>query len=122
MFFGANRGRAREAVSLYESALPDVTVTRVTPLAEGLVRCDLTIGTTSLIVFDSDIDHDFTLTPAVSLWVDLADASQVERSAATLSEGGRVLMPLADYGFSAAFTWVDDRYGVSWQLAVPPRP
>jgi uncharacterized glyoxalase superfamily protein PhnB len=36
-----------------------------------------------------------------------------------LSEQGGVLMPLGNYGFSTRFGWVNDRFGVSWQLNVP---
>ena len=30
-----------------------------------------------------------------------------------------MLMPVDDYGFSRRFGWVDDRFGVSWQLNLP---
>ncbi|MGQ0569414.1 MAG: VOC family protein, partial [Armatimonadota bacterium] len=33
-----------------------------------------------------------------------------------LSEGGTVLMPLEKYPFSERYGWVQDRYGLSWQL------
>lgn len=44
-----------------------------------------------------------------------------------LSDGGEVLMPLAEYPFSSHYGWVQDRFGVSWQpmLTDPagdPRP
>jgi predicted 3-demethylubiquinone-9 3-methyltransferase (glyoxalase superfamily) len=33
-----------------------------------------------------------------------------------LSNAGATLMPLGTYGFSRQFAWINDRYGVSWQL------
>lgn len=44
-----------------------------------------------------------------------------------LVDGGRVLMPLGEYPFSPLYGWVEDRFGVSWQLiltdpAGEPRP
>ena len=35
---------------------------------------------------------------------------------AQLADGGQVLMPVDNYGFSQRFGWCNDRYGVSWQL------
>ncbi|HEY9481211.1 MAG TPA: VOC family protein [Candidatus Paceibacterota bacterium] len=34
----------------------------------------------------------------------------------SLSEGGMALMPLDAYPFSKRFGWIQDKYGVSWQL------
>ena len=33
-----------------------------------------------------------------------------------LAEGGKVLMPLDKYPFSERYGWIEDRYGLSWQL------
>jgi uncharacterized glyoxalase superfamily protein PhnB len=41
---------------------------------------------------------------------------ELQRVFAALAEGGTQLMPLDDYGFSRRFGWVNDRYGVSWQV------
>ena len=65
---------------------------------------------------DSYVKHAFTFTPAMSLFVDCDTADELRRVTSALSEGGEVLMPLGDYGFSREFAWVSDRFGVSWQL------
>lgn len=46
---------------------------------------------------------------------------------AKLSDGGRVLMTLDEYAFSKRYGWVEDRFGVNWQLILTdpegePRP
>jgi predicted 3-demethylubiquinone-9 3-methyltransferase (glyoxalase superfamily) len=65
------------------------------------------------------VQHAFTFTPAMSLFVDCENPEQLESPFATLSAGSQVYMPLADYGFSTRFGWCSDRFGVSWQPNLP---
>jgi predicted 3-demethylubiquinone-9 3-methyltransferase (glyoxalase superfamily) len=60
--------------------------------------------------------HAFTFTPSFSLFVTCISEEEIGRLFCALSEGGAVFMPLADYGFNRQFAWVNDRFGVSWQL------
>jgi predicted 3-demethylubiquinone-9 3-methyltransferase (glyoxalase superfamily) len=69
--------------------------------------------------FDSPVKHGFTFTPSFSFFVDCDSEEEMSRIAPALAEGGGVLMEQADYGFSRQFTWVSDRFGVSWQLNLP---
>lgn len=65
---------------------------------------------------DSTTKHDFTFTPSLSLYVRCDSDAEIDRLCTALGEGGTELMPLADYGFSTKFAWLNDRFGVSWQL------
>lgn len=64
------------------------------------------------------IDHGFTFTPAISLYVICDTVEEVDGLFNKLSEGGKVLMPLAAYPFSERLGWVQDKFGVSWQLTL----
>jgi uncharacterized glyoxalase superfamily protein PhnB len=72
-----------------------------------------------LMFSDSFVRHGFTFTPSVSLFVDFASGEALDAAFAKLSEGGKVFMPVGDYGFSRRFGWCADRFGVSWQLNLP---
>jgi predicted 3-demethylubiquinone-9 3-methyltransferase (glyoxalase superfamily) len=52
----------------------------------------------------------------MSLFVKVDAESELDGLYAALSEGGQVLMPLETYPFSKKYGWVNDKYGVSWQL------
>jgi predicted 3-demethylubiquinone-9 3-methyltransferase (glyoxalase superfamily) len=65
---------------------------------------------------DSSVKHEFTFTPAISLYVTCDTEDETNQVFKSLSQNGSVLMPIAAYPFSEKFGWVTDKYGVSWQL------
>ncbi len=62
----------------------------------------------------------FTFSPAISFFVTCETAGEVEQFYRKLSENGNILMPLDKYPFSDKYAWINDRYGVSWQLSLGP--
>lgn len=120
------QGQAEEAMKHYVSIFPGARILEISRYGpgesgtEGSVRtASFAIADLTILCIDSAVRHDFTFTPAMSLFVDCETEDELRRIATALAEGGAVLMPLGDYGFSRQFTWVNDRYGVSWQLNLP---
>ncbi|MCL6674182.1 VOC family protein [Streptomyces sp. NPDC001102] len=119
-------GDAEDAMNFYVSLFDDAEIVALTrygadgPGKEGSVQhATFSLAGTQFMCIDSPAHHDFTFTPAVSLFVQCDDEAELDRLHAALSEGGGELMPPGDYGFSRKFTWVNDRFGVSWQLNLP---
>jgi predicted 3-demethylubiquinone-9 3-methyltransferase (glyoxalase superfamily) len=117
------QGAAGEALELYESVFPEFIVQTQELHDDGDMKGEVRLahvrfGDHDLIIFDSPPVHDFTFTPAMSLFVELDDADRLKQAFESLSENGAVTMPLDDYGFSPLFGWLQDRYGVSWQLSL----
>lgn len=119
-------GEASSALALYADVFPEFHVEHMERYgaSEGgpagtVRRADVTFGEHRLVVIDSPVKHAFTFTPAMSLFVDFRDAAALDAAFARLSDGGQVMMPIADYGFSRRFGWCSDRFGVSWQLNLP---
>lgn len=134
---------AADAARFYAEAIPGTTVTdtQYYPL-EGLLDFQREFAGKELTVeFEVqgyrfvaiNAGPEFRVNPSVSFMLNF-DPSRDERARehldevwAALSDGGTELMPLGEYEFSPHYGWIQDRYGVSWQLiltdpAGEPRP
>lgn len=132
-------GRAQDAIDLYRAVLPNVTVETLQPMppevaeqthqATGreavggggplIMMAVLDIDGLKVRINDTPIQHDFTFTPALSMFFETTEPAAFRAALAGLSEDGQVRMEdRDDYGFAKRFAWVDDRFGVSWQLAL----
>ncbi|GIK72515.1 MAG: VOC family protein [Chloroflexota bacterium] len=60
----------------------------------------------------------FKPNPSISFTIGCASADEVNALWEQLADGGKALMPLDAYPFSERYGWIQDRYGVSWQIAV----
>ena len=116
-------GTAEAALRFYVALFRNSEITHIErygpgePGAEGSVkRADFVLAGQRVICIDSPVKHAFTFTPSVSLFVECEDEADLDAAFAQLTEGGAVLMPPNNYGFSTKFAWVNDRFGVSWQL------
>jgi predicted 3-demethylubiquinone-9 3-methyltransferase (glyoxalase superfamily) len=67
---------------------------------------------------DSSIEHAFTFTPAISIYVQCESEAEIDKLFEKLSSGGQVLMPLDQNPFSDKYAWLSDKFGVSWQLSL----
>ena len=134
---------AAEAANFYAEVLPGATVTdtQYYPM-EGLLDFQQEFAGKELTVeFEVqgyrfvaiNAGPQFRVNPSVSFMLNF-DPSRDERARehldeawAALSDGGSELMPVGEYEFSPHYGWIQDRFGVSWQLiltdaAGEPRP
>jgi predicted 3-demethylubiquinone-9 3-methyltransferase (glyoxalase superfamily) len=116
-------GMAHAGLDLYFATFPDSHMVKVEHYAQGepgpvgtIKVATFTLCGREFMCADTPIRHNFTFTPASSTFVEFDSVAEMERVFGILSEGGLILMPLGNYGFSQRFGWINDRFGVSWQL------
>src|SRR5690554_2962803 len=118
---------AQQAVDFYTRIFPD------SEILSSTVLHDTPAGDTQIITFSlSGFEFmafsgrpDFTFNPSISFMVnfDPASNSQAENALDTLwqhlAEDGQVLMPLQASPYRSRYGWLQDKYGLSWQLILP---
>jgi len=109
---------AKEAAEFYISIFKNSRVKNTTTLhntpsgSVDLVTIEL-LGQEFTLISAGPL---FKLNPSVSFLVACKTKEEVQGIWEKLSEGGAALMELGEYPFSEKYGWMQDRYGLSWQV------
>jgi predicted 3-demethylubiquinone-9 3-methyltransferase (glyoxalase superfamily) len=107
LFTRERYGQAEEAINFYTAALPDSAIEAIERLEDGKVLYSaFTLHGQRFTAMESDLDHAFTFTPAISFLITCESQEEVDRLWETFGEGG-LYMPCG---------WLTDRFGVTWQI------
>ena len=119
-------GKAEEAMNYYLSIIDDSEITSIVRYGanaagdEGTVmQATFSLKGQEFMCIDSHVKHQFSFTPSFSIFVICDTEEELDNLYEKLIMDGQALMPLGDYGFSKKFGWLNDQFGVSWQLNLP---
>ncbi len=60
----------------------------------------------------------FKINPSISFYVVCETKEEIDSAWAKLIDGGMALMPIDKYDWSERYGWVQDKFGVNWQLSL----
>ena len=109
---------AKEAAKFYTSTFKDFKINYTTTL-HNTPSGDTDIVTVELLGQEFTLISAgplFKFNPSVSFLVSCKTKEEVELLWKELSKGGKALIDLGAYPFSERYGWIQDKYGLSWQL------
>lgn len=119
--------QAEEAVNLYMSVFKNSSVGEIMRYPEGTPGEPGNVMTVNFTLAGREFSAlnggpEFSFTPANSFFVSCETEGELDALWQKLAAGGAVLMELGEYPFSKKFGWLNDRYGVSWQINLTGEP
>ena len=102
--------KATDAADFYVRSLPETLIT-----SSNQVVTMLSIMNQPFMLINGG--PNFVPNPSISFMLMHSDEQVIERMWERLLEGGKILMALDSYPWSPRYGWVEDKYGVSWQLS-----
>ncbi len=104
-------GNARQAADLYCSVFKNTKVTADNPMV-------VTFESAGQKFMCLNGGPGFAINPSISFFVVCETEKEVDDAWNKFLDGGSVLMPLDKYWWSDKYGWLQDKFGVSWQLSL----
>lgn len=111
---------AKEATAFYATLFPNSEVTNITTIT-GTPSGDCDMVTFKLAGLDFmaiSAGPYFQFNPSVSLFVVFDNEKEIEEVWNKLIDGGKALMEYGSYPWATKYGWLQDKYGLSWQLSL----
>jgi predicted 3-demethylubiquinone-9 3-methyltransferase (glyoxalase superfamily) len=111
---------AKEATVFYTTLFPNSKVNHITKITDTPSGdCDIVMFTLSGQDFMAiSAGPYFKLNPSISLFVVFDNEQEIEAVWNKLIDGGKALMPYDTYPWAEKYGWLQDKYGLSWQLSM----
>jgi predicted 3-demethylubiquinone-9 3-methyltransferase (glyoxalase superfamily) len=109
---------AIQAAQLYTAAFPNSAIKSQVKIS-GTPSGEVDILTISLSGYEFQLINAgpyFKLNPSVSFLVNCLTKDEVDQLFKALGDSGSELMPLDAYPFSERYVWLQDKFGLSWQI------
>lgn len=121
---------AEEAANFYTSLFPRSRIVEVVRYpdagrevhgrdAGSVMTIDFELDGSSFVALNGG--PIFKINPTISFFANYGSKEEIDALWAKLSGSGTVRMPLKEYPFSKWYGWIEDRFGVSWQLMLSER-
>ncbi|WP_394855864.1 VOC family protein [Staphylococcus epidermidis] len=117
---------AEEAIQLYTSLFEDSEIITMVKYGEegpgtpeSVQHSIFTLNGQVFMAIDANSGEELPMNPAMSLYVTVKDTMEMERLFNGLKNEGAILMPKTEMPPFREFAWVQDKFGVSFQLALP---
>ena len=110
---------AEKAAEFYISLFPDSGINNITTIT------DTPSGDTNIVTFKL-AGQDFTafspgpyfkFNPSISMFVVFNNEHEIDEVWNKLIDGGKEYMPYSKYPWAHKYGWLQDKYGLSWQLS-----
>lgn len=116
-------GNAEAVINTYSTIFKDFEILNVEKYAEnqggkvGSIRlATFAINGQQIQCTDSPIKHNFNFTPSISFFLNFNDEAEIDSVYGKLVTDGKTLMEMGEYGIGKKFGWIEDKFGISWQL------
>jgi predicted 3-demethylubiquinone-9 3-methyltransferase (glyoxalase superfamily) len=108
-------GNAKAAAEFYCSVIKDSKITIDTPM---VVIFEL--GGKRIMGLNGG--PMFKINPSISLFILCETIDETNELWSKLADGGKVMMPIDKYPWSERYGWVQDKFGMTWQVSVVYKP
>lgn len=102
---------AKEAAQFYCATFPETSIS-----AENHFVLTLEISGQKLMLINGG--PEFSINPSISFYMEIENETTFDQIYGKLIKGGTELMPLDQYDWSPKYGWLQDQFGVNWQLSL----